>query len=96
MSQNLSVFRSSEGEAQYHAAYEAVLKEWPVPYDELFIRTRFGTTHVIASGPKDAAPWRFYIRLEAAVSSGFEMSVLSASTTAPMPSTRSVRRIKAN
>jgi pimeloyl-ACP methyl ester carboxylesterase len=52
----ISVFRSAEGEAQYHAAYEAVLKEWPVPYEELFIPTRLGETHVIASGPKDATP----------------------------------------
>ncbi|HVM72654.1 MAG TPA: alpha/beta hydrolase [Anaerolineales bacterium] len=37
-------------------AYDAVLKEWPVPYEELFISTRLGDTHVIASGPKDAAP----------------------------------------
>jgi pimeloyl-ACP methyl ester carboxylesterase len=56
MSEKMSVFRSPEGEAQYHAAYKAVLKQWPVPYEELFIPTRFGDTHVIASGPKDAAP----------------------------------------
>jgi len=56
MPQDLSVFRSSEGEAEYHAAYETVLKEWPVPFEELFIPTRLGKTHVIASGPKDAAP----------------------------------------
>lgn len=54
--EKISVFRSPEGEAQYHAAYEAVLKEWPVPYEELVIPTRLGETHVIASGPKDAAP----------------------------------------
>jgi hypothetical protein len=37
----ISVFRSPEGEQQYHAAYEAVLKEWPVPYyEELYIPTR--------------------------------------------------------
>jgi pimeloyl-ACP methyl ester carboxylesterase len=56
VSRRFSVFRSPEGEAQYHAAYEAVLKEWPVTYEELSIPTRFGTTHVIASGPQDAAP----------------------------------------
>jgi pimeloyl-ACP methyl ester carboxylesterase len=56
MPRMISVFRSPEGEAQYHAAYEAVLKEWPVPHEDLFIPTRFGSTHVIASGPKDAAP----------------------------------------
>jgi pimeloyl-ACP methyl ester carboxylesterase len=33
-----------------------VLKQWPVPYEELYIPTRFGDTHVIASGPKEAPP----------------------------------------
>jgi pimeloyl-ACP methyl ester carboxylesterase len=56
MSGKISVFRSPEGEAQFFAAYEAVLKLWPVPYEELFIPTRFGDTHVIASGAKDASP----------------------------------------
>jgi pimeloyl-ACP methyl ester carboxylesterase len=56
MSEKISVFRSPDGEAQYIQAYEAVLKQWPVPYEELYIPTRFGDTHVIASGPKDAVP----------------------------------------
>jgi pimeloyl-ACP methyl ester carboxylesterase len=54
MSEKISVFRSPEGEAQYVLAYETVLKEWPVPYEELYISTRLGDTHVIASGPKGA------------------------------------------
>jgi pimeloyl-ACP methyl ester carboxylesterase len=56
VSDRISVFRSPEGEAQYYAAYDAVLKQWPVPYEDLYIPTRFGNTHVIASGPKDATP----------------------------------------
>jgi pimeloyl-ACP methyl ester carboxylesterase len=56
MPEKIPVFRSPEIEAQYNAAYEAALKLWPVPYEELYIPTRFGDTHVIASGPKDAAP----------------------------------------
>jgi pimeloyl-ACP methyl ester carboxylesterase len=56
MSEKISVFRSPEGEAQYVAAYDAVLKQWPVPYNELYIPTRFGDTHVVVSGSKDAAP----------------------------------------
>jgi pimeloyl-ACP methyl ester carboxylesterase len=54
MSEKISIFRSSESKAQYDAAYEAMLGQWPVPYEELFIPTRFGDTHVIASGPQDA------------------------------------------
>jgi pimeloyl-ACP methyl ester carboxylesterase len=51
-----SAFRSAGGEARFMAAYDAALRLWPVPCEELDIATRFGTTHVIASGPKDAPP----------------------------------------
>jgi pimeloyl-ACP methyl ester carboxylesterase len=50
----MPVFRSSEGEARFMAAYDAVLREWPVEHESLHVRTRLGTTHVIASGPPDA------------------------------------------
>ena len=56
MPEKISTFRSPEGEAQYIAAYDAVLKQWPVPYEELSIHTRFGDTHIIASGSKEAIP----------------------------------------
>jgi pimeloyl-ACP methyl ester carboxylesterase len=51
-----SAFKTPEGQAAYLAAYDAALKLWPVPYDEIDIPTRFGTTHVVVSGPKDAPP----------------------------------------
>jgi pimeloyl-ACP methyl ester carboxylesterase len=54
MRKKISLFRSPESEAQYYAAYDAVLKHWPVPYEELSISTRFGDTHIVASGSKDA------------------------------------------
>lgn len=38
------------------AAYDAVLREWPVPYEALNVPTRLGQTHVIVSGPPDAPP----------------------------------------
>ena len=56
MHEKISVFGSPETESQYYLLYEAVLKQWPVPYSELYIPTRFGDTHVIASGSKDPAP----------------------------------------
>jgi pimeloyl-ACP methyl ester carboxylesterase len=43
-------------ESQFFRAYEAVLQQWPIPYEELMIPTQFGKTHVIASGPKEAPP----------------------------------------
>ncbi len=51
-----SAFKTPEGEATYLAAYEAAMELWPVPYEEMEIPTRFGMTHVVVSGPKDAPP----------------------------------------
>ena len=49
-------FKTPDGKAKYLAAYDAVLETWPVPFQELDVPTRFGMTHVIVSGPKDAPP----------------------------------------
>jgi hypothetical protein len=51
-----SAFKTPEGEAAYLAAYDAAMKLWPVSYEEIEIPSRFGMTHVVASGPKDAPP----------------------------------------
>jgi pimeloyl-ACP methyl ester carboxylesterase len=56
MSGKISIFSSSESQARFDAAYQAVLNQWPVPCEELSIPTRFGATHVIASGPREAPP----------------------------------------
>jgi hypothetical protein len=51
---NPSVYASLKGQARCMAAYDAALARWPVPYEQLDLPTRFGSTHIIASGPKDA------------------------------------------
>jgi pimeloyl-ACP methyl ester carboxylesterase len=51
-----SVFKTPMGKADYLAAYDAALALWPVPYESLFVPTRFGATHLVASGPQDAPP----------------------------------------
>jgi pimeloyl-ACP methyl ester carboxylesterase len=51
-----SAFKTPEGEAAFLAAYDAAMKLWPVPYEEMDISTPFGMTHVVVSGPKDAPP----------------------------------------
>jgi pimeloyl-ACP methyl ester carboxylesterase len=51
-----SAFKTPDGEARFRAAYDAALKLWPVPYEEIDIPTRFGTTHVVVCGPKTAPP----------------------------------------
>jgi len=49
-------FKTPEGETAFLAAYDAAMKLWPVPYEEIEIPTPFGMTHVVTSGPKDAPP----------------------------------------
>ncbi|RSZ31446.1 MULTISPECIES: alpha/beta hydrolase [unclassified Variovorax] len=52
----LPEFRSEEARVRYIAAYDAVVRDWPVPFEEIDVETRLGPTHLIASGPPDAPP----------------------------------------
>jgi pimeloyl-ACP methyl ester carboxylesterase len=56
MTDPVSIYTSPEGKAQGMTVYETALAHWPVPYTELELPTRLGSTHVIVSGPKDAPP----------------------------------------
>jgi pimeloyl-ACP methyl ester carboxylesterase len=38
------------------AAYEASMRLWTVPYEDRSIPSRFGSTHLVVCGPKDAPP----------------------------------------
>jgi pimeloyl-ACP methyl ester carboxylesterase len=51
-----SAFKSPEGHAAYLAAYDAAMRLWPVSYEEMDVPSRFGMTHVVVSGPKNAPP----------------------------------------
>lgn len=53
---HVSAFKTLDGETRFFAAYDAALTLWPVPFEEIDIPTRFGTTHVVACGPKTAPP----------------------------------------
>ena len=52
MIEEISLFKTPEGEARCMRAYEDALAHWPVPYEKLDLTTRFGSTHVIVSSPK--------------------------------------------
>jgi pimeloyl-ACP methyl ester carboxylesterase len=54
MSGHSSSFKTPEDEAKYIAAYDATLSLWSVPHESLAVTTRWGSTHIIASGPQDA------------------------------------------
>ncbi len=56
MSNLPSAFKNPQGEALYMAAYEAAMRLWTVPYEAMDIPSRFGSTHLVVSGPEDAPP----------------------------------------
>ena len=51
-----SPFRTPRDEREYQAAYEASLRRWPVPYEELDLDGPFGRTHVLVSGVPETRP----------------------------------------
>jgi len=51
-----SVFKTPEGAAAFLAAYDAAMTSWPVPREEMDLPSRFGMTHVVACGPRNAPP----------------------------------------
>ncbi len=53
---NKTVYKSPKGYAALMAFYDAHLQRWPVPYECLTMPTRYGETHIIASGPPGAPP----------------------------------------
>ncbi|MGY0392520.1 alpha/beta fold hydrolase [Bizionia sp. KMM 8389] len=40
----------------YFEAYDASLKLWDIPFEELYIPTQFGTAHIVVSGPENGEP----------------------------------------
>ncbi|GAB3431398.1 alpha/beta fold hydrolase [Actinophytocola sediminis] len=49
-------FVDQKARDRYFAAYAAILRKWPVPAEELDIRTRFGSTRVRRSGTGQDTP----------------------------------------
>jgi pimeloyl-ACP methyl ester carboxylesterase len=52
----LPIFRTEETRAELMAIYDEGLRHWPVPFETFFVNTRYGRTHVIASGDPAAPP----------------------------------------
>jgi len=59
MTETLSVFSTQQHLKEFSAAYQSVLQQWTAPYEEKYIPTSFGETHVIVSGSEDAPPILF-------------------------------------
>lgn len=51
-----SLYKTPEIKARFYELYDQKMTEWPVPYEDRFLDTQYGTVHVIISGPEDAPP----------------------------------------
>jgi pimeloyl-ACP methyl ester carboxylesterase len=51
-----SIYKSPQVRARLMEIYDAKMKEWPVPYESIYLDTSYGKVHVIVSGPEDAPP----------------------------------------
>jgi pimeloyl-ACP methyl ester carboxylesterase len=51
-----SIYKSPEIRARFMELYDQKMREWPVPYEDIYLDTRYGKVHVVASGDKQAPP----------------------------------------
>lgn len=56
MSSQISVFDTSENRKKFLEAYNLLMETWSIPYEDKWIDTSFGKTHVVVSGPADGEP----------------------------------------
>jgi len=54
--EEVPVFVTEQNRAKLMAIYDEALRQWPVPYETSFVATRYGQTHVIASGDPVSPP----------------------------------------
>jgi pimeloyl-ACP methyl ester carboxylesterase len=81
----VTLYRTEQRRAELMAIYDAKLRDWPVPFETLHVSTRYGRTHVIASGDEQAPP---LVLLHPAGVAGFVWSAL-------MPALSACRRVYA-
>ena len=53
---NGGLYKSAEGKAVCHASYDRAMKLWNVDYEEEWVETDFGSTHIITAGPEEGKP----------------------------------------
>lgn len=51
-----SIYKNAEGKAVLLGLYDSVLDSLGIEYEERMVETRFGSTHILVSGPKNAPP----------------------------------------
>lgn len=53
---NRTIYKSQEGKNNILQAYETYISSMGAEFERIFVETRYGRTHTLATGPKDAKP----------------------------------------
>lgn len=67
-----SFYKNREGEIKTHASYDKLMEFWDVEYEEDWIQTKYGLTHIVISGPENAPPLFLFPGLFADASMWYE------------------------
>jgi len=52
----VSLYKNSETKSIALKSYDSVMEFWPVDYEEAWVETDYGKSHIIVSGPEQAKP----------------------------------------
>lgn len=52
----VKVYKSEKGKQEILRTYDILLKKWDVDYEEIDVKTRYGSTHIITAGTKGNPP----------------------------------------
>lgn len=53
---NKTIYRKNGRPDLLYDAYDLTLNQWKVPVESLFVKTRFGRTHILVAGPSQGEP----------------------------------------
>jgi pimeloyl-ACP methyl ester carboxylesterase len=51
-----SIYTSEEARSRLHQIYDEKMQEWPVPFEDRYIETVYGSVHVVVSGAAELPP----------------------------------------
>lgn len=51
-----SIYRSEEVRTEFHDLYDEKMLGWPLPFEDRFVKTAYGTVHVVVSGLEGGPP----------------------------------------
>jgi hypothetical protein len=56
LSRSDSIYRSPAVKARFQEIYATKMADWPVPHEDIFLRSNYGAIHIIESGPDGGQP----------------------------------------